>query len=688
MKIKRRLAAFAAAGLLLCGLCFPQHASAADEIIFTGITGLPFANGDPFKGVDISSVISLENSGVRFRDKNGSEQDIFVTLADAGVNTVRVRVWNDPYNSQTHENYGGGICDTDCAVQIARRCADAGLKLLVDFHYSDFWADPGKQNAPKAWQNYSVSQKADAIYDFTYSTLQEISAAGADIAMVQVGNETTTGMCGVMLADYDWSDEGWQALASLFNAGARAVRAFSRDTLVALHFTNPEKTDNMLYLAKMLKQTNVDYDVFATSYYPYWHGTLGNLTTVLRSIASTYGKKVMVAETSWVRTLDDTDAFRNTIGSRDAMGSYVSYEVSPTGQYAYLHDLFTAVASVPDGMGIGVFYWEPAWLPVGKDHGSNQQIWDTKGSGWGNKAAGEYDKSAGQDYGGSCVENESLFSDDGIPLDSLYIFSIVHGSGSTGDTELGGNLLQNAGFEADGGWSDHPTAWTLHPTAGGHFDVRAEDPRSGSYALHWYSESAFSGSTASISAAAAEAGTYRLSLYMQGDEASSYTLQAVTAGGRTETVTGSGAGWAVWQQPYIDIELQAGERVTLTLTVSGGAGSYGSADDAAMQRIMQTVTETTVTETTTSTTVTTTTTASETETTSQLMRILYGDVDCDGSVELRDAVMLAKAAAGLPEGTLSVAGRKNADLNGDSRITGDDLLMLLHYFAGITAQPQ
>ena len=696
-QIIQRLAA-AAACLLLCGtmLCtLPQQAAAADEVIFTGITGLPFANGDPFKGVDLSSVISIENSGVKFYDRSGNEQDVFVTLADAGVNTVRVRIWNDPYNSQTRENYGGGICDTDCAVRIAERCAAAGLKLLVDFHYSDFWADPGKQKAPKAWQNYTVSQKADAIYDFTYSTLNKLAAAGADIAMVQVGNETTTGMCGVMLADYNWSDAGWNDLASLFNAGARAVRAFSSKTLVALHFTNPEKTDNMLYLAKMLRQTNVDYDVFATSYYPYWHGTLGNLTNVLRSIASTYGKQVVVAETSWVRTLEDSDGFSNTIGSRDAMGSNVSYEVSPAGQYAYLHDLFTAVAAVPDGKGIGVFYWEPAWLPVGRDRSSNEKIWESKGSGWGSKAAGEYDQSAAQYYGGSCIENESLFSNDGKPLDSLYVFRTVHGSGGSGnETELGQNLLRNPGFEADGGWTDHPADWSLHSTSGGHFDVRAEDVRTGSYALHWYSETAFSGCTAGTSVTVPEAGTYRLSLWLQADASSSWTLQAQGAGG-TQRVTGNGAGWAVWQQPFVELELQSGETVTLTLNVSGGAGCYGSADDAAVQRVTKnaadTTTTTTATSTTTTVTETTATTASATETTTSASEpqspVRYGDTDCSGELELHDAVLLAKAASGLPDGALSVAGRRNADLNDDGSVNSEDLALLLKYFAGILSHP-
>ncbi|MBR4200103.1 MAG: glycosyl hydrolase 53 family protein [Oscillospiraceae bacterium] len=581
--LKQAAAALTAAAMLLCSAAV-LPVSAADTVIYSSLIGLPFANGDPFKGVDVSSVISLEKSGVKFRGRSGKEQDIFRTLADAGVNTVRVRIWNDPYETGTHANYGGGICDITVAEQIAKRCANAGLRLFVDFHYSDFWADPGKQKAPKAWKDYSVAQKAEAIHSFTLASLKRLAETGAEIAMVQIGNETTTGMCGVMLADYNWSDAGWSDLCTLFNAGAGAVREFNPDTLVALHFTNPEKSDNMAYLAKMVAQNHVDYDVFATSYYPYWHGTLSNLTRVLTGISQTYHKKVLVAETSWVHTLDDADHFANTIGSRDKMGEYVSYDISADGQTAFLHDLFQAVAAVPDGNGIGVFYWEPAWLPVGTDYDQNSRIWEENGSGWASRAAGEYDDSAKQYHGGSCVENEALFSENGAPLSSLYVFGTVHGNGSSQPAADENNLLQNAGFEADGGWTDRPQSWRLNPTADGHFDVRAEDARSGGYALHWYSEHPFSDSSASAAVTVSEAGLYRFSVHIQGDIESVYTLSAAASGGKQDKCTGRCTGWADWQTPSVIVRAAAGETVQLSVTVSGKDGSYGSVDDCSFVR--------------------------------------------------------------------------------------------------------
>lgn len=622
----------------------PMSRFTARSIVFSDIQELPFDNGDPYKGVDVSSVISLENSGVKFYDRNGREQDIFITLKEAGVNTVRVRIWNDPYNSQTHENYGGGICDVNVAKQIAERCAGADLKLLVDFHYSDFWADPGKQKAPKAWESYSVSQKADAIYKFTFDTLNTLEKTGVDIAMVQVGNETTTGMCGVMLEDYGWSNEGWKDLSALFNAGSRAVRDFSPDTKVVLHFTNPEKADNMNYLAKMLSQNKVDYDIFATSYYPYWHGTLDNLTKILTDISHTYGKQVMVAETSWVRTLEDSDGFGQTISSAEKMGNYVSYDVSVKGQSDYLSDIFSAVANVPNGMGVGVFYWEPAWLPVGgKDYFANKPVWEKYGSGWGNYAASEYDSTA-ISSGGSCIENESLFSNDGIPLDSLYVFQNVHGNGKNEENK--NNLIINPGFEKDNSWTDKPNSWRLHSTVtGGHFDVRAEDVHSGRYVLHWYSENQFLDSTASTTVTANENGIYSCSAYLSQDITGNYTMTANTSGGQSQTVSGKGKGWAEWINPTVEIPLKKGETLILTFSVSGAAGSYGSIDDCVIKKVSDILPEK-----------------------------VAGDVNADGQFNIADAVLLQKWLLAAPD--IDLADWKAADLCEDNRLDVFDLCMM------------
>ena len=416
----RRWAAFAAAGSLL--VLSPPLAASADEgpvaagVVVEPVAGLP---ADFVTGVDVSSVLSLEESGVVFRDAAGRPADLFATLAAAGVTDVRVRVWNDPYDAQGH-GYGGGTVDVERAVEIGERATAAGMGVLVDFHYSDFWADPGKQSAPKAWDGFTVEQKADAVEDFTADSLRRFEAAGVDVRMVQVGNETTNGMSGVWVADADWD---WGQVAQLFDAGSRAVREVFPDALVALHFTNPEKAGSYAWIADELAEHDVDYDVFASSYYPFWHGSLTNLTDVLSGIATEHDKQVMVAETSWAYTLEDGDGHANTV-RRGQNDTNPRYPFSPQGQATAFRDVVAAVHAVGDA-GIGVYYWEPAWLPVGTPTQDNASLWEAHGSGWATSFAGEYEDDAAQWYGGSAVDNQALFDVDGVPLPSLGVFDYV-----------------------------------------------------------------------------------------------------------------------------------------------------------------------------------------------------------------------------------------------------------------------
>lgn len=371
-------------------------------------------------GVDVSSVLSLEASGVVFRDDAGKPADLFAVLAQHGVNSVRIRVWNDPYDDSTGQGYGGGNVDITRAVEIGKSAAAAGLGVDVDFQYSDFWADPGRQLAPKAWQGFTIDQKADAIHAFTVDSLERFKTAGINVKIVQVGNETNNGIAGYTRPGTEID----ASFAKLLQAGSSAVRQAMPNALVAVHFTNPETPGRYATYAAGLKQFGVDYDVFASSYYPYWHGTPQNLTAVLSQIATTYGKKVMVAETSWVRTVEDGDGFANSIGQADQAPQY---PISVQGQATELRDVIAAVAAVGPA-GIGVDYWEPAWLPVGPPSSlqANKVLWERDGSGWATSAASAYDPAnVGAYYGGSSWDNQSLFGWDGKPLESLSTFSYV-----------------------------------------------------------------------------------------------------------------------------------------------------------------------------------------------------------------------------------------------------------------------
>lgn len=387
---------------------------------------------DFMTGLDISSYISEKESGVKFYDFDGNELDdqgFFHFLKENGTNYIRIRVWNDPYDSEGH-GYGGGNNDLAKAIQMGKWATNAGMKVLIDFHYSDFWADPAKQSAPKAWANMGIADKAKAVKAYTKESLEALLENGVDVGMVQVGNETTGGICG---------ESNWDNMAKIFSAGSSAIREVSsenkKDILVAVHFTDPNKAGKYETFAKNLADRNVDYDVFASSYYPYWHGTIENLTSVLKQVATTYDKKVVVAETSWATSLMDADGHDNTVreGNND---SNLAYGISVQGQATEIAAVVKAVTDVGEA-GIGFFYWEPAWLPVSNVYDSegnvdaaklayNKNLWQTKGSGWATSYAGEFDaKDAGIWYGGSAVENQAIFDFDGHPLETARIFNLI-----------------------------------------------------------------------------------------------------------------------------------------------------------------------------------------------------------------------------------------------------------------------
>lgn len=410
-------------------LATTEEDTAVDAPIY--IEKVDGVDDDFIRGVDVSSYIAERNSGVTFNGYDGeelSDQEFFNLLADAGTNYVRVRVWNNPYDTDGN-GYGGGNNDLEKATEIGKLATNAGLKVLIDFHYSDFWADPGKQKAPKAWTDMDMDEKTQAVYDYTYQSLKTLIDAGVNVSMVQVGNETNNGICG----EKDFSN-----MSILFNSGSSAIRTLSKeydkDIMVALHFTNPEKAGNYASIAAKLDKNNVDYDVFASSYYPYWHGTTANLTSVLKNIADTYGKKVMVAETSYAYTYEDGDGHENTIRENQT-GVDMDYAVSVQGQATEIQNVIKAVADVGEA-GLGMFYWEPAWIPVevydkDTDNSSevlanNKKLWEANGSGWASSYAKDYDPDdAGLWYGGSAWDNQALFDFEGNPLDSLKVFKYV-----------------------------------------------------------------------------------------------------------------------------------------------------------------------------------------------------------------------------------------------------------------------
>ncbi|MCR5807161.1 MAG: glycosyl hydrolase 53 family protein [Oscillospiraceae bacterium] len=597
---------------------------------------------DFIMGADISSIIALERSGVKFCGYDGKEEDIFKVLAGSGINCIRVRVWNDPFDSDGH-GYGGGNCDINTAVEISKRAKAAGLSVMIDFHYSDFWADPSKQMVPKAWADMELETKIQVLYDFTADCMDKLISTGADIKMVQLGNETNGKMCGEKI---------WMNIYYLMDAGSRAVREKSPDTLIAVHFTNPESSENMLNYASKLNYYNLDYDVFCSSYYPYWHGSLENLTSVLSQISEKYGKKVMCAETSYAYTMDDGDGSANSIGIG---GTYEKpYPFTVQGQSREIVDVIRAVHNVGDS-GIGVFYWEPAWLPVpGNTFEERSALWEEYGSGWASSYAAGYDPDdAGKYYGGSSWDNQAMFDFTGHPLESLKTFALVR-TGNTVDIvpdairdsevifKVGENIIlpENAvSISNDGSETDVAVEWEsadlaamsaggendyiIKGTAGGQscecrvhiveanytlnysfedddrsmwiidnindkttqidFQQKAMDAVTGDYSLHFWGEQG-TDFTVSQTVKDLPAGNYRLSLSIQGGFSASDDSQDIVifcrVNGEEYTAPAKITSWADWDKPVIEnINIPEGAEIVIGAHVNAGLQSWGTLDD-------------------------------------------------------------------------------------------------------------
>ena len=380
---------------------------------------------DFIMGMDASAVPSLEKAGVTYKDFDGQTKDVFTILKSNGITDIRIRIWNDPKDA-SGKSYGGGNCDVNNAVEIATRCQKVGLGVIIDFHYSDFWADPGKQKAPKAWSSLSTEEIATKIYDFTKESLQAIKATNVKITMVQIGNETNSGMAG---------SSDWAVICNYMNQGSKAVREVtgtvaSGGAKVAVHFTNPEKSVP-LSRAGTLNQYKVDYDVLGTSYYPYWHGTLSNLKDQLKRVHDQYGKEVMVLETSYAFTYEDADGTGNT-----ALQT-ITQPVTVQGQSNAVRSVIETVADLGN-YGLGVCYWEGTWLAASTstDGDTNRAICEEYGCGWASQYAHGYDSSAPSTQSGGCViDNQAFWLSDGTPNESLKVFKLVR-EGQMGDIKV------------------------------------------------------------------------------------------------------------------------------------------------------------------------------------------------------------------------------------------------------------
>lgn len=325
------------------------------------------------KGMDISTLPEIEEKGGKYFDFDGKEYDALDIIKRYGVNYIRLRIWNEPQNIPE----SGGYCDLQHTIKFAKRIKEKGFKFFLDFHYSDWWADPGKQNKPKAWEALNFNELVEAVYDYTKEVLEELDKAHAYPNMIQIGNEIRSGMLFP-----DGKVQNWPKLAKLINAGISAVRDTQRDrdTAVVIHLDQGGKYhyfkeffDNALYYGV------TDFDVIGLSYYPFWHGTFNDFKETMNKLVEHYKKPLVVAEIAHAYRLHKDKEGLFGKAQEDISG----FTATEANQRFVVELIMNITANVKNNMGLGTFYWEPLMIPVSEQDPNegwhNLAIFDSNG---------------------------------------------------------------------------------------------------------------------------------------------------------------------------------------------------------------------------------------------------------------------------------------------------------------------
>jgi len=335
----------------------------------------------PLRGADVSTLKKNEDFGAAYFDSRGRQRDALAILKDSGMNYARLKVWVDPadgYNNKAR------------VLQMARRIRAQGMGLIIDFHYSDSWADPGKQIKPAAWASLPFPELRQAVYDHTYDVLNALKRQGTPADIAQIGNEINGGM---LWPDGRW--DNWDGLAALLVSAGDAVRATHAGTRVMVHLAEGGNNGGHRWWLDNAISRGVTFDVIGVSHYIYWHGSLGSLQANLFDLTTRYGKDIAVMETAYGFTLAENDAQQNIFNA--SLEQAGGYPATPRGQLSAFRDLYTVVNAVPRAL--GVFYWEPTWTAI-------------EGAGW-----DPTDPSSGDGW-----ENQALFDYTGHPLPAMAVF--------------------------------------------------------------------------------------------------------------------------------------------------------------------------------------------------------------------------------------------------------------------------
>jgi len=360
---------------------------------------------DFIRGVDLSELLEIEaNYGVY--KENGNVEDAIQIFKDHNINFVRLRLWHTP---------SGGNDNLEKTLSMASRIKALGLNFLLDFHYSDTWADPGHQTKPINWQNLSFQELKDSIYQYSHNVITALKNQNALPDMVQIGNEIT---CGILWNDGRVCDQfntpqQWTQLAGLINEGIRGVNeslGTDDSVKIMIHIDRGGDNNGSQWFLDHLLAENVKFDFIGLSYYPWWQGTLSDLEFNVNDLAQRYSKEIIIVETAYPWTLDWYDNTQNIVGEQGQL--LPGYPATVEGQENFLNDLIELVQNIPDNKGKGLFYWAPEWISV-----------PSLGSPW---------------------ENVTLFDFTGELLNSISVFDLISSSVRSPDNKsYSYNLYQN-----------------------------------------------------------------------------------------------------------------------------------------------------------------------------------------------------------------------------------------------------
>lgn len=599
-----------------------------EEFHVNPINGL---NPDFIMGADVSMLGEIEKYGGKFYDQ-GVEGNALEIMKNHGVNWIRLRIWNDP-TDLIGNPLGGGNNDLARTVELATKAKSLGLKFLLDFHYSDWWADPGKQNMPKAWKGLDSDQLNQAVYDYTTEVMQALADANAMPHIVQIGNEVNSGM--MWPAGKTWSEGsevvgGFDGFAALLSQGAKAIRDNDpnkddpqKKIKIAIHLADGGNNDLYHTVFDELTERNVDFDIIGLSYYSFWHGPLDRFTANMNDVSERYQKEILVLEAAYPYTTEDADGHGNLVGG--GVLDLGGYKATVQGQATAIRDIIEAVHNVPNGRGLGVFYWEPEWIAV-------------NGAGWAAGQGNAWENLAMFDFKGNALpsldvfnavrpENGSvvispqvvefapvevfvplsekpdlpekvkvIYSDDAIRetsvkwdsypppfLEKVGSFKLngkIEGTDSyavaTVYTGSAKNFAVNPGFE------NGQEPWVVDGSVSAvNVSDELQNVHAGNSALHYWADGAFE-FTVSQTITGLENGTYSFSIFMQGGGGDTLQLFASDYGGDVLSTDFAAKGWREWQNPIIENIVVTNRQCTITIKVISGGGTWGFFDDAGL----------------------------------------------------------------------------------------------------------